>query len=293
MANTPPNKSKQTSTQLNVPLSAVYDSVVVSKSGTFSQIVMVNSVNFGLKSEDEQTSIISQYQGFLNSLGFPIQIVLHSKKLDLTSYLKDLKNRIPQESNELIRYQIQEYTDFVEKLISIANIMDKKFFIIVPYQLPTTEMPGGGLLASLFGASRVHLKVPLRKFEIIKDELAGKVNNVISGLASMGVSGQVLSTKQIIELFYRTYNPEEAMREKLKGDVGDIGVMQAPSPMQTQGPTAEQQGAVSSRATANMQGAQPQTTNPQTPTNAQTKTVNIPINQGANTQNIPINEQPE
>jgi len=273
MANPPKNqpKNKSTSTQSDIPLSAVYDSVVVSKGGTFSQIVMVNSVNFGLKSEQEQTAIIGQYQGFLNSLGFPIQIVLHSKKLDLTSYLKNLKARIPQESNELVRYQIQEYTDFVEKLISVANIMDKKFFIIVPYQLPPNEMPREGLLASLFGASRVHLKVPLRKFEIIKEELSGKVNNVISGLASMGVSAQVLSTKQIIELFYRTYNPDEAMRERLKGDSFEIGVSQekdqatpAPAPA-TPSPTAGAQSAPS--------GA-----------------VNVPINQKQNSQNIPINK---
>jgi len=267
MANTPPSKNKQTSTQTYIPLSAVYDSVVVSKTGSFSQIVMVNSVNFGLKSEEEQTSIISQYQGFLNSLGFPIQIILHSKKLDLTSYLKDLKNRIPRESNELIRYQIQEYTDFVEKLISIANIMDKKFFIVVPHQLPPAEMPKGGIMASLFGASRVHLKVPLRKFETIKEELTGKVNNVISGLASMGVSAQVLSTKQIIELFYRTYNPEEAMREKLRGDIGDIGVMQ------------KQEAPAQQPAAGSQRSAMP---SPPPPAPDSQRAVDIPINQNKN-----------
>jgi len=288
MANTPPSKNKQTSTQTYIPLSAVYDSVVVSKTGSFSQIVMVNSVNFGLKSEEEQTSIISQYQGFLNSLGFPIQIILHSKKLDLTSYLKDLKNRIPRESNELIRYQIQEYTDFVEKLISIANIMDKKFFIVVPHQLPPAEMPKGGIMASLFGASRVHLKVPLRKFETIKEELTGKVNNVISGLASMGVSAQVLSTKQIIELFYRTYNPEEAMREKLRGDIGDIGVMQKQeAPVQQSVVSSQQVTGDSLQPPASSQ----QATAPGAQTQAQT--VNIPINQGQNSQNIPINQGPQ
>lgn len=261
---------KQPSTQENIPLSAVYDSVVVSKSGNFSQIVMVNSVNFGLKSEEEQTAIISQYQGFLNSLGFPIQIVLHSKKLDLTSYLKELKGRIPQESNELIRYQIQEYTDFVEKLISIANIMDKKFFIIVSHQLPPTEMPKTGILASIFGINRIHLKVPLRKFETIKEELEGKVNNIISGLASMGISAQVLTTRQIIELFYRTYNPEEAMREKLKGNIGDIGVAK-----ETQQPTAGAKQAVPVQP-----GAQ-QPIAASTPDNSQAaQGHNIPINKG-------------
>jgi hypothetical protein len=280
------NKNK-TSTQENIPVSAVYDSVIVSKNGSFSQVIMVNSVNFGLKSEEEQTAIISQYQGFLNSLGFPIQIVLHSKKLDLTSYLKDLKDRIPQESNELVRYQIQEYVDFVEKLISIANIMDKKFFITVSHQLPASDMPKAGLLSYILGISRIHLKVPLSKFETIKEELEGKTNTVISGLASMGVSSQVLATKQIIELFYRTYNPEEAMREKLKGDIGDIGVAE------------ESQTMTAGIQAATISNPQNTTASPTTTPAPQPQTPNVPIsnqapapntpNTGAGT-NIPINK---
>jgi len=212
------------STQQYIPLSAVYDDVAVSKNGQFCQILMVNSVNFGLKSEEEQGAIISQYQGFLNSLTFPIQIVMHSKRLDLTGYLKDLNSRIAQEPNELIRYQTQEYVDFVQKLISIANIMDKKFFIIVPYQVPPTELPKEGLLTGLFGNPHAHLKVPLKRFEIIKDELGQRVNVVISGLSSLGITSDILNTKQLIELFYRTYNQEEALKEKLAGDIEPLGV---------------------------------------------------------------------
>jgi len=223
------------STQQFIPFSAVYDDVVVTKKGQFVQIVMVNSVNFGLKSEEEQNSIVYQYQSFLNSLSFPIQIVMHSKRLDLSNYIKDLEGRISQEANELVRYQIQEYIDFVEKLISIANIMDKKFFIIVTYQLPPNEIPRGGFLSTLFGGSHVHLKVPLKKFVKLKATLEERSNVVISGLTSIGISAKILSTKQIIELFYRTYNPEEAMKEKLQIDTESIGVqMQA----QQQQPTS-------------------------------------------------------
>ena len=289
-------KSQKASTQENIPLSAVYDSVIVSKNGTFSQVVMVNSVNFGLKSEEEQTAIISQYQGFLNSLGFPIQITLHSKKLDLTSYLKDLKGKIPQESNELVRYQIQEYVDFVEKLISIANIMDKKFFITVSYQLPASDMPRASLLSFIFGISRVHLKVPLSKFETIKEELEGKTNTVISGLASMGVSAQVLTTRQIIEIFYRTYNPEEAMREKLKGDIGDIGVAEeeqlkaagaAPEIASTKAPATDKATQATPVSVAPAESSQPPATGTAT---GQSQTVdNIQVNTGQST-NIPINK---
>lgn len=212
------------STQSHIPISAVYDDVVVTKKGLFAQVVMVNSLNFGLKSEEEQNAIIAQYQSFLNSLSFPIQITMHSKQLDLTNYVKDLEGRVPQEPNELVRYQIQEYLDFIQKLISIANIMDKKFFITIPYQLPPNELPKEGFLSSLFGSSHVHLKVPLKKFITIKGELEQRAGNVISGLMSMGITAQTLNTKQLIELFYRTYNPEEAMREKITGEVEAIGV---------------------------------------------------------------------
>lgn len=245
------------STQAHIPISAIYDDVIVTQKGLFAQVVMVNSLNFGLKSEEEQNAIIAQYQSFLNSLSFPIQITMHSKQLDLTAYVKDLEARIPQEPNELIRYQIQEYLDFIQKLISIANIMDKKFFITVPYQLPPNEIPKGGILATLFGTARVHLKVPLKKFATIKGELEQRAGNIMSGLMSMGITSQTLSTKQLIELFYRTYNPEEAMREKISGEIEAIGVETAGE-------------APSEQISATKSGG-PQTGAPQT--------VQVPINQ--------------
>lgn len=213
---------QQNKTQQYLPFSAIYDSVIVTKTGHFSMVLMVNSVNFGLKSEDEQNSIIYQYQGFLNSLSFPIQIVMQSKKLDLSSYLKDLESRVAQEQNELIRYQIQEYVEFVKKLISIANIMDKKFFIVIPYK-PTQSQSSGGLFADLFGIKNEHLKVPLRKFLQIKDELSKRVNVIQSGLVSAGLTTELLNTKQIIEVFYRTYNPDESAGEKLASESDAIG----------------------------------------------------------------------
>jgi hypothetical protein len=215
------------STQSHIPISAVYDDVIVTKKAQFCQVIMVNSVNFGLKNEDEQNAIIHQYQSFLNSLSFPIQITMQSKQLDLTSYIASLQARTNQEPNELIRYQIQEYADFVQKLISIANIMDKKFFITITYQLPPSQIPSNGFFSSLFGTSHVHLRVPLKKFLEVKEELEQRTNVITSGLMSMGITSQVLSTKQLIEIFYRTYNPEEAMREKLEGDVEAIGVESA------------------------------------------------------------------
>jgi hypothetical protein len=153
---------------------------------------------------------------------------MHSKRLDLTNYIKDLESRVGQEPNELIRYQIQEYSDFVQKLISIANIMDKKFFIVVPQPLPPTELSGGGLFSGIFGNPNVHLQVPLKKFLKVKEELVQRSNVIISGLSSMGITAQILSTKQTIELFYKTYNPDDAAKESLGDNAAPIGVEQAP-----------------------------------------------------------------
>jgi len=213
----------------------------VTKKGQFCQVVMVNSVNFGLKSEEEQNAIIAQYQNFLNALSFPIQIVVHSKRLDLSNYVKELEGRIAQEANELIRFQIQEYVDFIQKLISVANIMDKKFFIVVPHAVAPSEQSKNGFFGSLFGGSHVHLKVPLKKFLTIKEALGEKSNTVISALSSIGISSQVLSTKQLIELFYRTYNPSEAMQEKLGDEIEPIGVEKSSSQYQVSGSQYENQ----------------------------------------------------
>jgi len=229
------------STQQFLPFSAIYDDVIVTKKAQFCQVLMVNSVNFGLKSEEEQNAIIYQYQSFLNSLSFPIQILMHSKQLDLTGYIKDLSGRVAQEANELIRYQIQEYVDFIEKLVSIANIMDKKFFIVVSYQLPPTEIPSGGFFSTLFGGSHVHLRVPLMKFQKVKLTLTERANVITSGLASIGISAQTLTTKQLIELYYKTYNPEEAMRQKVAGDIGTVGADDVAQPVAVETPSPEGQ----------------------------------------------------
>lgn len=230
------------STQQYLPFSAVYDDVIVTKKGQLCQVVMVNSVNFGLKSEEEQNAIIYQYQSFLNSLSFPIEIVMHSKKLDLTEYLKNLESRIAQEPNELIRYQIQEYVDFVGKLISIANIMDKKFFIVVPFMIPATELSSGGFFSSIFGTTHEHLKMPLSKFIKHKETLIERTEVISSGLASIGITSQILSTKQLIELFYRTYNPDEAIKEQLRGEAEPIGVEKTDKPTTEQIQNADTQG---------------------------------------------------
>jgi len=203
------NKKQGRPTQEHLPFTAVFENTLVLNNGEFRQIVMVSSINFGLKSEEEQTAILYAYQGFLNSLPFPVQILIRSRQIDLGEYLARLKKNMFQQSNELIRYQTQEYVDFISRLISVANIMDKKFFVVVPYLR-------ANLKTGIFAPKHPHLQVSLQEFEKIKLELQKRVEVVQQGLASLGLQSALLNTEQVIELLYASYNITESMRQKLQ-----------------------------------------------------------------------------
>lgn len=205
----PTKPKKGVPTQEHLPFSAVYQDTLILKNGDFRQIIMVSSINFGLKSEEEQNAILYSYQSFLNSIPFPIQILIRSRQIDLAEYLNNLKKHMFQQPNELIRYQTQEYVDFISRLISIANIMDKKFLIVVPYAKPNVK-------TGIFTPKHPALQVSLKDFEDVKMEMRKRVEVVQQGLASLGLQSVVLTTEQVIELLYASYNITESMREKLQ-----------------------------------------------------------------------------
>lgn len=213
-------KDKTADTHSLVDIADIKDGVIISKTGKLCQILSVSTINYDLKSEEEQSAVIFQYQNFLNSLEFPIQIVMQSRKLDLTSYLKLLEARISQESNPLLKLQIAEYVDFVNKLISLVNIMDKEFYIIIPFSPP----PSGakGVVKDFIPGINLPSKKPSKKMvvkvESYKQELQQRVDVISSGLASIGLHCQPLDNKAAIKLFYNTYNPRlqqvQSMMEK-------------------------------------------------------------------------------
>ena len=205
----PPKPNKGTPTQSHIPFGAVYQDTVVMKGGGFRQIVLVSSINFGLKSEEEQNSIVYAFQAALNSFDFPVQILIRSRQIDLGEYLEALKKKVYEQTNELIRYQTQEYIDFISRLISVANIMDKKFFVVIAANHAPTKQ-------GLFGPKTGLLTVTLKEFETVKKELAQRVEVVQQSLASLGLKSVLLTTEQIIELMYSSYNITESMREKLQ-----------------------------------------------------------------------------
>ncbi|MDO8513636.1 MAG: hypothetical protein Q7S37_03985 [bacterium] len=209
------------STQKYLNVLAIRDGMVILNDGGIRTILEVGSLNFALKSEEEQNGMLSQYQQFLNSLKFPLQIVMQSKRLDLFSYLKMLKGLLEKQTNDLIRIQTEEYTTYVERLLTRANIMDKKFYVVVPY------FPGGieknsmieKVLGSKSKTGEIHFTK--EKFAEYKDKLNERVNIVSGGLGSMGLRVTPLGTQQIIELLYSIYNPAEALSERMT-EVGNL-----------------------------------------------------------------------
>lgn len=201
------------STQEALKFAEIRDNTIVLADGNLRQILLCSSINFSLKSEQEQNAIIFAYQNFLNSLAFPIQIMMQSRKLDLGRYLTKLKEISSKQTNELLKMQTEDYIDFIGKLINIANIMDKKFYVVVPFLPPPKIQPAGQMLRG--NKQQQTIQMSLDEFNSYKQELAQRVQVVQAGLGSVGIRTVALNTQQIIELLYGIYNPEESVKEKL------------------------------------------------------------------------------
>lgn len=198
------------STQKHLPFKSIKEGVVLMKDGGLRAVLMVNSINFNLKSQDEQAALLDSYQSFLNSLGFPIQIVVQSRVLDLDNYLLELEKTSKSQSNELLQIQSQEYVNFVRELIGVANIMSKTFYVVIPYSMGLAG--SGNFLSRLFNKKPV---TPAGKFKELKDELIRRANLVVNGLTPLGLNSVLLNTEELIDLLYSTYNPDLARRQKL------------------------------------------------------------------------------
>jgi hypothetical protein len=220
---------KPVSSQRYLDVAQIRDGVVVLRDGSLRAVVLVNAVNFALKSEEEQNALIFSYQGFLNSFNFPIQIVMQSRSLDLAHYLKRLDDQLAETTNELIQVQIIDYVQFIERLIQVANIMDKKFYVVIPFLPPVVHQRG--LIDKLFHpAERLEVKISPAEFKAYRQELLERARIIMGGLASIGLRTALLGTQEVIELLYATYNPEEATKERLAAVESITGAYLHPSP---------------------------------------------------------------
>lgn len=195
-------------TQKFVDVAEVKDNVMVLKNGSLRAVLAVSAINYELKSTDEQTAIISQYQNFLNSLDFPIQIMVNSRKMNIDGYVDFISQKEKEQPNELLRLQTSEYTRFIKELVSVSNIMDKMFYIIVPFS-PIESVESGFLsnVMSRFNPQKNILE-KRENFETYKNQLFQRVDHVITALSATGVKIIPLETQDIIELLFNAYNPK-------------------------------------------------------------------------------------
>lgn len=202
-----------------VPIKDIRNGVIVLNNGDLRMMLMTSSLNFGLKSSDEQAAIILQFQNSLNSLEFPIQIFIQSKRLDIRPYLKLLEDREHVQMIDAMKIQVHEYIRFIRDFTNHTNIMSKTFFIVVPYSntsgISNSKEAAGGLLSSIFpGKSKSSAKKKLttqeiQSFEEARIQLEQRVSIVEQGLARCDIRTTQLGTEEITELFYKKFNPGE------------------------------------------------------------------------------------
>jgi hypothetical protein len=201
-------------TQQFVPVKEIRNGTIILKDGGYRGVLICSSINFGLKSADEQHAITLGFQNFLKTLDFSIQIVINSRKMDLRPYLALLEEKAPEQKTELMRIQLHEYVEFVRSFTDQANIMTKSFYIIVPYSPHVSavetlnflkRLPGGkaGENAAAKNASAE------TSFEEDRAQLEQRLSLVAGGLSGTGVRAVPLGTEEVIELLYRSFNPGE------------------------------------------------------------------------------------
>ncbi|MBI4159961.1 hypothetical protein HY504_02245 [Candidatus Wolfebacteria bacterium] len=208
-------KQESQPTQQFVDIAEIKDDVVILKGGSLRRVLMVSGINFELKSEEEQNVITYGYQNFLNTLDFSVQIVVHSRKLNIDGYLALLEERQNEEENELLKNQISEYREFIRSFVEMNAVMTKTFFAVVPYEAIAIPQKGKNILGLLkFGKGK---SITLEQtFEQKLIQLNQRTDQAISGLGQIGLRAVALDREELIELFYNLYNPETVERKELQ-----------------------------------------------------------------------------
>ena len=199
----------QKTTQDFVPIKEIRNGVVILKDGSMRALVLASSLNFALKSTDEQNSIIFQFQNFLNSLDFSIQIFVQSKKLDIRPYIALLEERHKEQITDLMKIQTREYIEFIKTSVENSNIMTKSFFIVVPYTPPTLTASKNPISNMMNSNKKDKKIVANEEFDEYRSQLEQRVGVVEQGLVRCGVRVAELGTEEVVELYYKIFNPGE------------------------------------------------------------------------------------
>ncbi len=208
------------STQNTLLISEIRDNMVIMKDGSFRAVVACQSINFDLMSSREREGIEFSYQNFLNSLYFPVQIFIRSQRVDIGPYIDRLSEIRRNQDNMLLNVLMDDYINFMDVLAQEANIMDKSFFIVVPYfpagDAAKLKEQATGFFGRIFAKPQTQaMKIDQVTYDKAKDEIKNRCDAVMSGLFQMGVKSVQLSTKEVGELYYNVYNPDTAVRQPL------------------------------------------------------------------------------
>src|SRR5215213_418009 len=215
----PPKRNPNT-TQNSLMISEIREGIAVLNDGSFRAVVACKSINFDLMSEREREAIEYSYQNFLNSLYFPAQIYIRSQRVDIGPYLDRLENIRRNQDNLLLGVLMDDYIQFITALAQETNIMDKQFYIVVPFftapDINNAVATGRNFFTSLFpNQKQGYIKIDEATYNKAKDEIRNRVNTIINGLFQMSIKSVQLNTKQLGELYYNAYNPDTAVREPL------------------------------------------------------------------------------
>jgi hypothetical protein len=210
----------QNTTQNSLLISEIRDGMVIMSDSSFRAVVACKSINFDLMSSREREGVEYSYQNFLNALYFPIQIFIRSQRVDIGPYIERLSAIRRAQDNMLLNVLMDDYINFIDVLSQEANIMDKSFFIVVPYypagDLNTLKDQGKGFFGKIFSQPQsTATKIDKVTYDKAKDEIKNRVGSVTSGLFQLGVKSVQLNTKELGELYYNMYNPDTAVREPL------------------------------------------------------------------------------
>ena len=234
-----PVKKKQkkvpdSSTQRHLPFSQLRENVIIMKDSSGRVVLRCSTINFLLKSSEEQDAIIISFQRFLNSLDFPVQIMVRSTKLDIDGYLEKLKDRAVKQENSLLQNQIYEYIEYLKKLVEVAQIMKKEFYIVIPFDQEedkSVKDPGiFGVFKSFWRSMNnsddtVKIRWQIRDFSTLKKWLAGRINTVKSSLESIWIKATELEKPELVKLMWEYYNPTLWDLRAMKSDVSDYNLI--------------------------------------------------------------------
>jgi len=209
--------TKGPASQEFIAIDEIREGLILLKNGGLRAILMCGSRNLELESIDSQNAIISAYADFINSFDWPLQIIIHSRKLDINPYLKMLEGKLKTQENELLKIQTAEYIDFIRNFVTLTDIMIKRFYISVPFD-PIESTTGGPIekISSILPRKQEKNNITEEKIKEYGTQLSQRVDHIIMAIAHVGIKASQLQTDELIELFYNLYNPEELEKKDLK-----------------------------------------------------------------------------